>query len=108
MKIKDGTTINELICGKIFDDIIKTDTLSPSKYKLYCKDTTYENNVLTNHNSLIIICENDDYVVNNNLKFKTLEIIEKDNYIEYNFYSMMEGKKTNNRYLTAQFFNFLY
>jgi hypothetical protein len=80
MKTKDSYEITDLLFNKTILDMENyTDDeneFQPSEYILFVKDTHYEGD-LNNKLSLIIIDKDTGYVVNNNFKFNSLEIVDR-------------------------------
>jgi hypothetical protein len=94
IRIKDADEIRELIKDKIFADCLSSDTMAPSHYLLFIKDTHYLNE--PHNNKTLIIIENDTkYVVNNDMRFNKLEITEKDDYDLYEFHYIPNASKSN-------------
>ena len=74
MRVKKVYEITDLLFNKTVLDIEDSENFQPSEYILFVKDTSYEGD-LNNKLSLIIISKDDGYVVNNNFKFNSLEVI---------------------------------
>ncbi len=92
MKYKNSYDITDVLKGRTFGDLSKYKEgggLESSNYKLFCKDTSYEDENNPNKLSLIIVSMPEEYVVNNNLKFNSL-IVENN---EYNFYYIHNDKR---------------
>lgn len=80
LKTKDSYKITELLFNRTILDMERYSNdenvvLQPSEYLFFVKDTSYDGD-LNNKLSLVIICKDDGYVVNNNIKFNSLEIME--------------------------------
>lgn len=89
MKLKNSEDITEKLFNKTILDMEKpTDSFYPSEYLFFVKDTSFDND-LNNKLSLIIVDKNNGYVVNNNLKFNSLEIIDNKIVI----YSIINNKR---------------
>lgn len=97
MKTRDSYEITDLLFNKTILDMDdygdKDAQLQPSEYLFFVKDTSYDGD-LNNKLSLIIICKDNGYVVNNNFKFNSLEI--KGNKII--IYSMENNKRKESYY----------
>ena len=97
MKTKDSDKITDILFNKTILDMDgypeDKNALQPSEYLLFVKDTYY-NGDLNNKLSLIIIDKNDGYVVNNNLKFNSLEVIDN----KLIFYTMINSKRREIHY----------
>ena len=97
MKTKDSDKITDILFNKTILDMDgyseDKNTLQPSEYLLFVKDTYYDGD-LNNKLSLVIISKNDGYVVNNNLKFNSLEIIDN----KLIFYTMINSKRKEIHY----------
>jgi len=97
MKTKDSYEITNLLFNKTILDMEgysdNENDFQPSEYLFFVKDTHYEGD-LNNKLSLIIICKEDGYVVNNNFKFNSLEV--KDNKII--IYRMENNKRKESYY----------
>jgi hypothetical protein len=76
MKVKDSYKITDLFFNKTILDLdpdLEDDSFEASEYLFFVKDTNYEGD-LNNKLTLIIISKDDGYVVNNNLKFNSIEL----------------------------------
>lgn len=75
--LKNEIDITDVLFNNtILDMEHKKENFSPSEYLFYVKNSSYDGD-LNNKLSLIIIDKNDGYVVNNNFKFNSIEIKEK-------------------------------
>ncbi len=105
MIIKDNENIALAIKNKVFLDMIPTtgDDLIPSEYILYTKDMSFDETREINKYSLIIISKPELYVVNNDLRFKKLEIVHIDE--EYDSYNFISKNINNDKYFTFTYFH---
>jgi len=94
--------IQEKVNGFTFFDYIgKEDRDSKgSEYILYVKFIDYPH--LINKCGLVMVDKRSNYVVNNDYRFHHLEIVEKDEYYEYNIISLNE--KNPNKITSITYF----
>jgi hypothetical protein len=93
--------IEEKINGITFIDYINKgeDEFTGSELILYNKFVDFPH--LINKCGLVMIDKHSNYVINNDYRFHHLEIVEKDDYFEYNFITINEkhpNKKQINTY----------
>jgi hypothetical protein len=97
MNTKDSQLITDLLFNKTILDLEQYGSDS-SEYLFFVKDTNsvplggYED--LNNKLTLIIVCKENGYVVNNNFKFNSLKI--EDNKIT--IYRMVDNKRKESYY----------
>jgi len=94
MKTKDDIEITNLLFNKLLKDL-NTDEVSEmcsiSNYILFVKDMSFLGDDLNNKLALIKIHADTGYVVNNNFRFNSLEVIDN----KYIFYYMSNNKRYN-------------
>jgi len=96
MKTKDSYEITDLLFNKTILDMegySNGEDSHPSEYIFFVKDTHYESD-LNNKLSLIIIDKDTGYVVNNNFKFNSLEVVDRKIII----YRMVDNKRKESYY----------
>jgi len=100
MKTKDSYEITDLLFNKTILDMEENSDgeYQPSEYLLFVKDTFtsvyHYDGDLNNKLSLIIIDKNTGYVVNNDFKFNSLEVIDK----KITIYRMEDNKRKESYY----------
>jgi hypothetical protein len=97
MKTKDSYEITDLLFNKTILDMEGysngENEFQPSEYIFFVKDTHYDGD-LNNKLSLIIIDKDTGYVVNNNFKFNSLEVIDR----KITIYRMENNKRKESYY----------
>jgi len=95
MKTKCSHEITDLLFNRTILDMegYSKGAIQPSEYIFFVKDTSYDGD-LNNKLSLIIVDKDSGYVVNNNLKFNSLEVKDRKIII----YRMENNKRRESYY----------
>jgi hypothetical protein len=96
LKTKDSYEITDLFFNKTILDMegySNGEEIQPSEYIFFVKDTYYDGD-LNNKLSLIIIDKDTGYVVNNNFKFNSLEVLDR----KITIYRIEDNKRKESYY----------